>query len=59
MKQLYSIYDKKKSIYLDRNLYYINQYGIIYKLSQPLPIKLQEQERYEIRLIIKGDENGD
>lgn len=58
MKQLYSIYDKKKNIYLDKNLYYINQYGIIYKISQPLPVKLQEQERYEVRFITNGAKNG-
>lgn len=58
MEQLYFIYDKKIHKYLDRNLYYVNQYGIIYKISQPLPIKLQEQERYEVRFITNGAKNG-
>lgn len=56
---IYRIYDKKKKLYLDSNIYYVNQKGVIYKTSSVIPIKLQEQERYEVRIIeLKPEEKG-
>ena len=56
---IYRIYDKKKKVYLDSNIYYVNQKGVIYKTSNIIPIKLQEQERYEVRIIeLKSEEKG-
>ena len=37
----------------------MNQKGVIYKTSNIIPIKLQEQERYEVRIIeLKSEEKG-
>ena len=59
MDQLYFIYDKKTHKYLDRNLYYVNQFGIIYKVENPLPVKLTDQERYEVKIVVpEGVKNG-
>lgn len=53
----YLIFDTKRKTYLDKNLYYVTQNGIFYKISSPLPIRLEEQERYEVRLILDGGKN--
>ena len=53
----YLIFDKRKKVYLDKNLYYVKQNGEIFKTNSPIPTKLEEQERYEVRLILDGETN--
>lgn len=53
---IYRIYDKIKKVFLDRNLYYMNQRGVFYKIGNPLPIKLKDQERYEIVIVKEESE---
>lgn len=52
----YRIFDVKRRIYLDRNLYYVGQDGIIYKKSMPLPVRATNQENYEVRILVNDDE---
>lgn len=56
MEMKYRIFDVKRRIYLDRNLYYVGQDGIIYKKSMPLPVRATNQENYEVRILVNDDE---
>ena len=56
---MYKIYDKVKKTFLDSNIYYVSQKGIFYKINSPLPIRLKDQERYEVRIILGDEKNGD
>lgn len=47
----YRIFDTKRKTYLDKNLYYVGQDGIVYKKSMPLPVRATNQENYEIRIV--------
>ena len=52
----YRIFDVKRKIYLDKNLYYVSQDGIIYKKSMPLPVRATNQENYEVRIVANDTE---
>lgn len=55
----YRIFDKKRNTYLDSNLYYVNQNGVFYKVTNPLPTRLKEQqERYEVRIVLTAKNEG-
>ena len=56
MEMKYRIFDVKRRIYLDRNLYYVGQDGIVYKKSMPLPVRATNQENYEVRILANDDE---
>lgn len=50
----YRIFNKKRNTYLDKNLYFLGQDGIVYRKSSPFPTRYSNQEDLEIRLIIEG-----
>lgn len=52
----YRIFDVKRKVYLDKNLYYVGQDGIIYKKSMPLPVRATNQENYEVRIVANDTE---
>lgn len=52
----YRIFDVKRKVYLDKNLYYVGQDGIIYKKSMPLPVRATNQENYEVRIVANDAE---
>ena len=50
----YKIFNKRRNAYLDKNLYFLGQDGIVYRKSSPFPTRYSNQEDLEIRLIIEG-----
>ena len=49
----YRIFNKRRNAYLDKNLYFLGQDGIVYKKSSPFPKKNSNQEYLEIRIIVE------
>ena len=47
----YRIFNKKRNAYLDKNLYFLGQDGIVYRKSSPFPTRYSNQEELEIRII--------
>lgn len=47
----YRIFNKRKKVYLDANLYYVTQKGKVMRINSPLPILASNQEDLEIRLV--------
>lgn len=47
----YRIFNKRRKVYLDANLFYVNQKGFIMKMNSPFPLRVENQEDYEIRLV--------
>lgn len=50
----YRIFNKRRNAYLDKNLYFLGQDGIVYKKSSPFPTRYSSQEDLEIRLIVEN-----
>lgn len=49
----YRIFNKRRNAYLDKNLYFLGQDGIVYKKSSPFPTRYSNQEDLEIRIIVE------
>lgn len=47
----YRIFNKKRNAYLDKNLYFLGQDGIVYRKASPFPTRYSNQEELEIRII--------
>lgn len=47
----YRIFNKKKNTYLDKNLYFLGQDGIVYRKSSPFPTRYINQDELEIRIV--------
>ena len=50
----YRIFNKKRNAYLDKNLYFLGQDGIVYRKSSPFPTRYINQDELEIRLIVES-----
>lgn len=50
----YRIFNKRRNSYLDKNLYFLGQDGIVYKKSSPFPTRYTNQEDLEIRIIVES-----
>ena len=50
----YRIFNKRRNAYLDKNLYFLGQDGIVYKKSSPFPTRYSNQEDLEIRIIVES-----
>ena len=58
----YRIFHKRKKVYLDSNLFYVNQKGLVMKVNNPFPLRLSNQEDYEVRMVepvkVEEKQNG-
>ena len=52
----YRIFDTKRKIYMDRNLYYVSQKVQIFKKNMPLDTLVSNQEKYKI-IIVNEEKN--
>lgn len=52
----YRIFNKKRNAYLDKNLYFLGQDGIVYRKSSPFPTRYINQDELEIRIVEKPKE---